>query len=256
VRDRAAGFDALTPMLAERVSGRLGRECAVVFPALPREMLQDGYGSPRRRIDGNRENAVDRAMLAELAGRELLVYTGSIHPGSAADLEVALHATAEVQRRGYQVALVHAGTILPRYDAAAMARSAGLQAGGVAFLGYLPFRAIPSLLGRATAVLQPGPPTELKRMGLPSKLMAYLASGTPTITLASGFGELLEDRREALKTHTGDPAELADRVVEVLTDAELRERLGRGARTAAQRFFDPETNAATLINHYRASLPR
>jgi len=240
-RDQATGFDALTPMLAARVSEGTGRECAVVFPCVPRELLRP-------------ESAEASSRPPSLPAGPVLAYTGSVHPGSVHDLDVALRATAEVRRRGPRAVLVHAGTVLSRYDPAAMARAAGLEPDAAAFLGYVPFSAVPGLLGHATAALQPGPPTELKRLGLPSKLMAYLASGTPTITLSTGFGELLEDRSEVLKTHTGDPSELADRIIELLANDRLRARLAAGALQAAERFFHPVTNADALEAHYRDSL--
>jgi glycosyltransferase involved in cell wall biosynthesis len=101
-------------------------------------------------------------------------------------------------------------------------------------------------------LLQPGAPTEFNRLRLPSKLQAYLASGTPTVTFAVGFGEQLEDRREALKTYTAEPGELADRIVEVLEDEQLRACLAVGGPAAARRLFDPGTNTDKLEAHYRA----
>jgi len=87
-------------------------------------------------------------------------------------------------------------------------------------------------------------------MGLPSKLQAYLASGTPVLASAAGAGELLVDRDEVLKTHSGEPAELADRLCELLEDEALRNRLSVGGPRAAERLFDPVRNTNALLAHY------
>lgn len=237
----AAGFDALTPALAEHVTQRLGRACAVVLPITPRSQV--------------RSDAADGVTLPlGLDGTRILLYTGSVHPASEIDLELGLRATAEVQRRGFAVSFVHAGSILQRYRPDRFVTEAGVREGSTAFLGYLPYKEIPPLLRRASILLQPGRPTDFNRLRLPSKLQAYLASGTPTITFAAGFGELLTDRQEVLKTHTGDPSELADRIVELLEDEALRTTLSRGGPAAAERLFNPETNTEALIAHYRSCL--
>lgn len=236
----AAAHDALTPALAERVQERLGRECAVVLPITPRIPV-DGSAPP---------------LPESLAGRTLVGLTGEVHPGSVGDLELALRAIALVQARGIDVALVHAGKVLPRFDVEQLARDAGVADGTAVFLGYRPFAEIPPLLRRLDILVQPGEPTDYNRLRLPSKLQAYLESGTPTIAFAVGFGELLSDGEEVLKLHGYDAAELADRIAAVATDTAVAQRLGDGAREAAARLFDPERNCKALVDHYRRHLAR
>jgi glycosyltransferase involved in cell wall biosynthesis len=235
----AVGHDALTPALAERVRERIGRDCAVVLPMTPRP--------------AQGETAVPE-LPASLNGRKLIGLTGEVHPGSVADLELALRATARVQSRGIDVALVHAGKVLPRFDVEQMARDAGVAAGTAVFLGYQPFAAIPPLLARLDILVQPGEPSDYNRLRLPSKMQAYLESGTPTITFAVGFAEMLADGDEVLKLHGFDVNELADRIAAVATDDALAQRLASGARAAAERLFDPERNYEALVAHYRGHL--
>jgi len=233
----AAGFDALTPPLAERVQSELGRECAVVLPVMPA-------------IDWTRREPA----LKLPAHRPLAMFTGEIHPGSYDDVMLGLRALALVQRRAISVAFAHVGTSLARYDLQRMASEAGLQPGSAVALGYVPFPELPPLLHRASILLQPGRPIDFNRLRLPSKLQAYLASGTPTITFAAGFAELLEDRREVLKTYGDQPEELADRIAELLTDPALRAALSEGGPRAAARLFDPASNAEALVSHYESCL--
>jgi glycosyltransferase involved in cell wall biosynthesis len=234
----ARGHDALTPALAERVHERLGRECSVVLPITPRaaEAADEPPSLPDAKL--------------------LIGLTGEVHPGSVADLELALRATALVQGRGIDAALVHAGKVLPRFDTAAMAHAAGVAEGSAVFLGYLPFAQIPPLLRRLDILVQPGEPSDYNRLRLPSKMQAYLESGTPTVTFAVGFADLLADGDEALKLHGFSAEELADRIGDVATNPELAQRLAHGARAAADRLFDPQRNCDALVAHYRERLAR
>jgi glycosyltransferase involved in cell wall biosynthesis len=238
VARRAIGLDALTPPLAREVERRMGRSCRVVLPVTPSPAFP-----------------AEPVQMPELPGRgPMLLITGTIWPVYLPDFMLGFRAVAELQRRGREVRLVHAGRVLPRFDVERLAAQAGVQAGSATFLGYLPYAVIPELLRRADVLLQPGPPSEFNRLRLPSKLQAYLESGTPTITFGVGFGELLEDRVEVLKTRTDDPCELAERIAELLDDAELRAMLAEGGPRAARRLFDPEANTEALLAHYREGL--
>jgi glycosyltransferase involved in cell wall biosynthesis len=237
----ARGFDALTPALADRVQSELGRPCSVVLPIMPA-------------ADWGGERPLELELPPGAAEHPLILFTGEIHPGSYDDVMLGLRAIARVQRAGHRVAFAHAGTSLARYDLAEMAIEAGMEAGTAHALGYLPFPKLPALLRRASILVQPGRPIDFNRLRLPSKMQGYLASGTPTITFAAGFAELLEDRAEVLKTYGDSPEELGDRITELLLDERLRERLREGGPRAAARLFDPIANAEALEAHYRRCL--
>lgn len=238
----ARSFDAIGPGVAEYVSEKTGRECEVILPPNP----------PAG--DSTDERDWQLPLPGRIEGVPLVGYTGQIHPERVGDLRLCLEGVAEVQRRGISIGFVHAGGNTARADTQAMAREAGIYRETATFLGHLPFTAIPALLRRCAVLLQVGFPTPINLRSLPSKLQAYLASGTPTIVSASGSGQLLEDRREALKVQTTEPSELADRIVEVLQNAELRQRLSTGGPDAAKRLFDPERNTRLLVAHYARHL--
>lgn len=241
-REHALALDAIAPALAEHVRHRLGRPCSTVLPVNPPEMESR-----------TAQHAIP-ALPAELEHASFIAYTGHIHAAREGDVWMALRAVAQVQAAGFAVSFVHAGAVTARADPETMASVAGVRPGSAYFLGHLPFEQIPSLLRSATVLIQPDRGSELNRLGLPSKLQAYLASGTPTITFAAGFGELLADRVEVLKTHTGSADELAHRIVELLRDAGLRKTLSEGGPAAAARLFDRERNARQMVEHYRRAL--
>lgn len=236
----AVAHDAISPRLADHVRERTGRECAAILPV-----------SPKYRGD-----APAPELPASVTGSSLVAYTGAAHGGRVADIATCMRAVALCRKRGQDAAFVHAGGSAPGVSLAEMADRAGLSRERTAMLGHVPFTAIPALLRRCSVLVASGAPTDYNELGLPSKLQAYLASGRPVVTSAGGAGELLRDRAEVLKTHTADPSELADRIGEVLSDAELRETLAAGGVEASGRLFDPARNAKALIDHYRAGLER
>jgi len=233
----ARGIDALTPALAEYVTQRVGRPVDVLLPVTP--VAQETAPPP---FNLKPDDA------------PVVMYTGAVFGLHINDFRLGLEAVALVQREGRPVRFVHVGTLAARFDPDVLVKDAGLRPGTARFLGHFPFAAMPGLLRAADILLQPGHPSDFNRFRLPSKLQSYLASGTPTVTFAVGFGELLEDRREVLKTYTGDPRELAARLTELLDDQQLRETLSREAPIVAQRLFDPRRNTDALLAHYRRCL--
>ena len=233
-RRHAAGLDAVTPTLAEHVTERLGRECAVVFP------MADSAGP-----------AAAPQLPPHLEEGHLVMLTGALYPAHEADARIGMQAVAQVRGRGIDAVFVHCGAVAPSIDAAALARECGLDDRSSVFLGHLPAERARALLARAAVLIQPGGPTEFNRLRLPAKLHPYLASGRPTVTFATGFGELLEDRKEVLKTYTGDPGELAERIAELLDDPDLSRTLAANGPLAAARFFDARRNTDALLAHYR-----
>lgn len=245
VAANARGVDALTPVLAEHVGARLGREVGVVLPVTP--TLGGGTAEA--------EGAAEASPAGDGDGDgPVVVYTGAVFGSHRADFELGLRALGLAQRELPGLRFVHAGSAAPRFDLPAMTVQAGMAPGSATFLGHLPFSRMPALLAGADVLMQPGAPTDFNRLRLPSKLQAYLASGTPTVTFATGFGELLEDRREVLKTHTDRPDELAERLVELLRDRELQQTLSEHGPRAAARLFSATANTDALLAHYEAHL--
>jgi glycosyltransferase involved in cell wall biosynthesis len=239
--EHATAFDALTPALAEEVRRRTGRDCAVIYPASPPEAWDPPSAPPL-------------ALPTEFDGRNVLLFTGAIHFGRVDDIRFGLSAIAEVQRRGHDVCFAYAGRDTLDLNLAALARRCGIKDGTVLNLGNLPFEQILPLLRQATVLLEPGLPSPFNRLRLPSKLQAYLASGTPVITFGIGAGELLREGTEVMKTHGSDPTELADAIESLLDDPALRATLGENGPRAARRLFDPVRNCDALVAHYRATL--
>jgi glycosyltransferase involved in cell wall biosynthesis len=161
-----------------------------------------------------------------------------------------LEAFGRVARSRPDLILVHTGHVSHRIDVEALARAAQVS-GRVRLLGYLPNEMDVLRLMRGAAVLvQPGAPTAFNRYRLPSKLPEYLLSGRPVVTFATGAGALLKNGVHALLTETGEAEELAEKLVRVLDDPRLAERLGAAGRLRALELFDPQRNCDALLDLY------
>jgi len=240
VRRNAAAVDAIVPTLAREVEARLGRDCTVILPALPRAS----------------SNPAARSMLPDPGpdGPGYILFTGRVTASSLPDLRYAIEAIASVRRRGLDVRLVQAGTVQAGCDLLPLVDDAGLERDALIQLGHIAVGDIAATLRSATVLLQPGPPSRFNRLRLPAKIGLYLGSGVPTITFAGGLGELLADREEVLMTYTEDPEELADRIAELVTDPDVRRRLARSGPLAAKRLFDAASNTDALLAYYRSAL--
>lgn len=69
---------------------------------------------------------------------------------------------------------------------------------------------------------------------------------------AGGAAELIENHVNALVHSPGDFEQLAERILELATNSELRTRLGAHARTTAEQRFNRSRFATELIPIYRS----
>ena len=78
--------------------------------------------------------------------------------------------------------------------------------------------------------------------GLPVSLLEAMAVGTAVVTTeVGGIGEAITDGVEGLLVKPGRPDQLADGIVDLLRDPELRQRLAAHARKRVEREFDVRT---------------
>jgi glycosyltransferase involved in cell wall biosynthesis len=85
----------------------------------------------------------------------------------------------------------------------------------------------------------------------PNSVLEAMACGTPVVaTAVGGIPEQVDDGRTGFLVGAGAVAELAARLTHVLSDADLRGRLGREALESAQKRFDLQQQVDTYLGWY------
>ena len=91
--------------------------------------------------------------------------------------------------------------------------------------------------------------------GLPNIVLETMASGTPIITTpAGGIASVVQHRRSGLIVPERDAPALADAIVELAQNPELRVQLGEAARATVTARFGWESVAARFESAYDRAL--
>ena len=120
-------------------------------------------------------------------------------------------------------------------------------AGRIEFRGSVEHAALPDLLARAQVCVYPS-----HMEALPVAWLEGLAMGKAVVASATGPGpEVIEDGVSGLLCDPHDPTSIADRVITLLKDPDLRVRLGAWARARAVERFSVEALVARNETFYR-----
>ncbi len=160
----------------------------------------------------------------------LLAWVGRLEPYKRAD--VAIDALALVRSRVPDASLIIVGEGSARPALEARALALGLDAGAVSFAGFLSEEAKVGVLQRASVVLQTS-----EKEGWGMTVIEGNACGAPAVaSRVPGLQDAVADGRSGLLVPYGDVGALADAVVRVLTDDDLRGRLRGGVLDWARHF--------------------
>ena len=161
-------------------------------------------------------------------------------------LEVLLEATARVREAGVTLELEILGECALRAELEMQARRLGLV-GHVRFLGPRPHADVPAFLRSLDVAVAPVA-ADVARSYSPHKVYEYAAAGRALIAPRAGqVKACFRHGEDAWLTLPGDVAELAQGLVVLARDPDLRERLGRAARERAESEFDWQSVARQLL---------
>jgi glycosyltransferase involved in cell wall biosynthesis len=128
----------------------------------------------------------------------------------------------------------------------ARSRELGLR-DNVELLGWVSGEAKERELARATIYVLPS-----YAEGLPMGVLEAMAAGVPTVTTTvGGIPDAIDDGVEGYLVSPGDIDALADRIVALLSDVELRARMGAAARAKALDVFSVQKTLAHVEALYR-----
>jgi len=183
------------------------------------------------------------------AADPVAMYVGNLEPYQGVDL--LLRAFAQAVRSSPRIRLVIVGGSADHLrEAADLAGELGV-AERVTFLGPRPLERLGAYLRCATIVVSP----RLKGVNTPMKIYSYLASGRPLIaTRLPTHTQVLDDTIALLADPT--PEALAEGMVRLFADRELRQRLAARAADRVRRDFTQDAFAAKIADFYEGTVAR
>lgn len=239
-------YEECSPWARRIVRGVLARAALVLaLSEAWRTTLQQI--SPRARLDVLM-NAVPLPPLNEARrgenGRARVLFLGEVarHKGV---LELA-RSFVPVAQQFPQLKLVFAGTGRAMEELRQLTRELELD-GSVEFTGWLEAeRKRAEYAGAALFVL----PSYVE--GMPMALLEAMSWGLPTIaTPVGGVPEIITDEVNGLLVAPGDTEALAAAIARLLSDPQLRQRLGAAARETIATRFSLDTAVGRLLEIYR-----
>lgn len=117
----------------------------------------------------------------------------------------------------------------------------------VRFLGYLPYDQLPRVFAAADLAIAP-----TYYEDFPIRILESLASGVPVVASdVGGIREVVTTGRTGALVPPGDPAALADAIVDLLQDDDRRARLGAAGRERIVDEFSWQSAGARTLELYR-----
>jgi phosphatidylinositol alpha-mannosyltransferase len=164
-----------------------------------------------------------------------VLFVGRFDPRNG--LPVLIEAFKRIRARGIAARLVVVGDgpLRDRYRALAYGRD------DIVFLGHVS----DGLEGYYAHASVYACPATLGSFGI--TLLEAMACGTPIVCYDTpGFRSVVDHEEQALMTPPGDVAALADALIRVLDDRDLRARMGRAGQVRASAFAWPRIAEQTL----------
>jgi glycosyltransferase involved in cell wall biosynthesis len=213
-----------------------------------------GRGKPERVLLAPPGVDVDRFDWEESApaGPPKIVYTGSIDPGRG--VRVLVRAMASIVRE-VDARLVLAGPVVGAKFGESLregVRELGLD-GKVELLGIVDHEQLPSLLATATVCVVPSASdlTPNPSVVYPTKILEYMACKRAIVAPRRETVQMVVDNgREALLFEPGDPIDLARKVLRLLGEPALRDKLATAAYERVRRDFTASSARRALRKAY------
>jgi glycosyltransferase involved in cell wall biosynthesis len=167
-----------------------------------------------------------------------ILYAGSIDPGRG--VRVLVRALAAIVRE-VDARLVIAGSMAPKFDQALQGGIRELKLGDkIEVMSPVDHDQMPALIATATVCVVPAAAdlTPNPTVVYPTKILEYMACRRPIVApRRETVVQVVENNREALLFEPGDPVDLARKVLRLLGEPLLRDRLAQNAYERVRRDF-------------------
>ena len=168
-------------------------------------------------------------------------------------LDLTLRAFAEVKKHHPKARLMLIGSGPEQANLEALA--AQLQiAESVQFTGFKPFGWVRNYINSSHIYLHPSRTgADGNREGVPNALLEAMCSGIPTIaTRHGGIPEAVTDGVSGLLVEENDVQGITDCILRLISDPDLRGRVGEQGHKAVKEGFSQEAQAAHLVSLYKS----
>jgi glycosyltransferase involved in cell wall biosynthesis len=119
----------------------------------------------------------------------------------------------------------------------------------VHFIGRIPHADVPGYMASADIAIVPYPKMDQKNWLSPLKLFEYMASARPIVASAVGqVVNIIQHEENGLLVPPDDVTQMADAIMRLVADKELRMRLGKQARNDAIQHHSWEEYLSRLEN--------
>ena len=212
----------------------------VLAPTMPAVKALQQRGKPERVMLSPPGVDVDRFDWEEnpKGTTPRILYAGSIDPGRG--VRVLVRAMAAIVRE-VDVRLVLAGSMAPKFDQALRDGIRELSlADKIEVLAPVDHDQIPALIASASVCVVPAAAdlTPNPTVVYPTKILEYMACRRPIVApRRETVAQVVENNREALLFEPGDPVDLARKVLRLLGEPLLRDRLAQNAYERVRRDY-------------------
>jgi len=218
-----------------------------------------GRGRPERVMLSPPGVDVDRFDWDDLprSGPPRILYVGSIDPGRG--VRVLVKAMASIVRE-VDARLVLAGSMAPKFDQVLRDGIRELKLEDkIDVLGPVDHDQLPTLLATATVCVVPAAAdlTPNPTVVYPTKLLEYMACRCAIVApRRETVAQVVEHNREALLFEPGDPIDLARKVLRLLGEPILRDRLAQTAYERVRKDFTASAARRALRKAYNVLAER
>lgn len=170
-------------------------------------------------------------------------YAGTI--GTSYDIKTMILAADELMKRGYtniHMKILGGGPLKEELE-----ELAGTLKGNVEFVGYAPYEKMAAYLTKSDVLVN----SFVKKapQSIVTKIGDYLAAGKPMINTCSSpeFKKKVENDGFGVNVEAEDKKILADAIIDLFENEELRTEMGRKARKIAEEQFDRPNSYNVIV---------
>jgi colanic acid biosynthesis glycosyl transferase WcaI len=240
-----------------RIAGFLYRKSdhiVVVTPAFKDYLVQHWQVAPEK--ISVVENGVEADLFSPRAesglrtelgadGKFVVSYIGTM--GNAHGLQTVIEAAEQLQSANPNVLFLLLGEGAEKQQLVSLARSRGLT--NLHFVDQQPRERIPAYICASDACLVLLKKSEIFKTVIPSKMLEFMSCARPVILGVEGQArQILEDAQAGICMEPENPSELAEAVLRLAGNQQLRETLGRNGRRHVLQHFSRRQSATTYID--------